>query len=80
MTEDDRPGDPAAEPDLIEVLNRWQQAGAVWRVVARSRSRATIALYRCDGGEEVERLTTAHPGTLRFLAGRDSSDDERPNS
>jgi hypothetical protein len=80
VTGDDRPQDPAAERDLTErdlteVLTRWHQAGAVWRVVARSRSQATVALCRCDGGEEVERLTTAHPGTLRFLAGRDSSDD-----
>jgi len=68
-------GDPIAERDLIEVLTRWQEAGAVWRVVARSRSQVTIALCRCDGGEEVERLMTAHPGTVDFLAGRDSSED-----
>jgi hypothetical protein len=65
----------APDRDLIEVLQRWQEAGAVWRVVARSRTRVTVALCRCDGGEEVERLTTSHPATLRFLTGRTGSED-----
>jgi hypothetical protein len=64
------------ERDLIEVLTRWHEAGAVWRVVARSPAQVTVALCRCDGGEEVERLTTTDPHTLAFLAGRDSSEDE----
>ena len=73
---DEEPNDDdLAQRDLVAVLTRWQEAGAVWQVVAHSGSRATVALLRCDGGEEVERLSTAHPGTLRFLAGRSSSQD-----
>ena len=72
---DEDPNDDLAQRDLIAVLTRWQDAGAIWQVVVHSGSRATVALLRCDGGEEVERLTTAHPGTLRFLAGRSSSQD-----
>ena len=74
-TVDEDPNDDLAQRDLIAVLTRWQEAGAVWQVLAHSGSRATVALLRCDGGEEVERLSTAHPGTLRFLAGRSSSQD-----
>jgi hypothetical protein len=31
----------------------------------------TIALLRCDGGEEVERLTTSDPRTLAFVGRRE---------
>jgi hypothetical protein len=40
-------------------------------VVWRSADRVTVALLRCDGGEEVERLTTSHPATLRYVAEHD---------
>ena len=66
---------PARDRDLRPDLQRWQDAGGVWRVVARSPSRVTVALCRCDAGEEVERLTSSHPGTVALLAGRDSSED-----
>lgn len=56
--------------DLVGTLLRWEESGAVWRVVASSPARVTIALLRCDGGEEVERLTTTHPATLAFVASR----------
>jgi hypothetical protein len=59
-----------ADRDLVETLLRWEESGAVWRVVASSPSRVTVALLRCDGGEEVERLTTTNPATLAFVAGR----------
>jgi hypothetical protein len=54
-------------PDLVPVLTRWQDAGGIWRVVARSNAQVTIALCRCDGGEEVERLSTGDVGTLRWV-------------
>ena len=34
----------------VAVLRRWEEAGAVWRVVARGRSGVTVALFQCDGG------------------------------
>jgi hypothetical protein len=61
--------------ELVSVLDRWQQSGAVWRVTARGRSHVTVALLRCDGGEEVERLTSADPLWLAHLQGREGSDD-----
>jgi hypothetical protein len=35
----------------------------------------TVALFRCDGGEEVERFTSADPELLRFIGDRLSSAD-----
>jgi hypothetical protein len=61
--------------DLVETLLRWQDAGGVWRVVAATSGRVTVALLRCDGGEEVERLATSDARTLQFIAGRTGSDD-----
>ncbi len=48
--------------DRIEELRRWEDSGAHWQVVARTPGRLTIALLRCDGGEEVERFVSVGPG------------------
>ena len=61
--------------DVMAALDRWRDMGALWQVVARSSASVTVALCRCDGGEEVERLTSSDPAVLAFLAGRDSSED-----
>ena len=68
-------GRVTAPDDPITVLQRWADAGAVWRVVDRRRASVTVALYQCDGGEEVDRITSTDPGLLRYLAGRTSSED-----
>lgn len=57
------------------VLRRWADAGAVWRVVARRRDGVTVALYQCDGGEEVDRISSDDPRLLQFLEGRTSSEN-----
>lgn len=59
--------------DPVAVLQRWQDSGAHWAVVARRNGVVTVALYRCDGGEEVDRLTSADPRLVEYLAGRESS-------
>lgn len=65
----------AGHRDLVAVLRRWEECGAVWRVLARLPSGVTVALCQCDGGEEVERFTSGDPRLLAFLAGRSSSED-----
>lgn len=67
--------EPSAGDDLVASLRRWQDSGALWRVVARGEGRVTVGLFTCDGGEEVQRLTTVDPEVLAFLCGRDSSED-----
>jgi hypothetical protein len=61
--------------DPVAALQRWADAGAVWRVVDRRRDSVTVALNRCDGGEEVDRISSTDPQLLRFLADRTSSED-----
>ena len=60
--------------DRVAELQRWQDSGAVWRVVSRTRRAVTIGLLRCDGGEEVDRFTTDDPRVLEFIGDRLSSD------
>jgi hypothetical protein len=67
----------AAESLSIQELQRWQDFGATWRVLASTDQAATIAMCRCDGGEEVRRVTTADPELLRWLAGRSCSEDDQ---
>jgi hypothetical protein len=59
MGDDDR--------DYVGELTRWQDSGATWQVVARTRRGVTVALMRCDGGEEVDRFTSNEPQLLAFV-------------
>ena len=61
--------------DRVAELQRWEDAGAVWRVLTRSADSVTVALLRCDGGEEAARFTSADARLLAYLADRDSSED-----
>ena len=67
---DAHPPDTAENP--VDVLRRWEDFGAVWEVVDRGEFGVTVSLCRCDGGEEVQRLTSADPELLTFLASRDT--------
>jgi hypothetical protein len=61
--------------DRVAELQRWQDAGAVWQVMSRNRRGVTIALLRCDGGEEVGRFTSDDPPLLDFIGNRLSSEE-----
>lgn len=61
------------EPDLLSVLRRWELSGAVWRVLRRSATGTTVALYRCDDGEEVDRFSTEDPDVLAYLGDRSTN-------
>jgi hypothetical protein len=67
-------GQDAMETEPVELLRRWESFGAAWRVVSRSSGAVTVALCRCDGGEEVTRVTSASPELDAWLAGRVSSE------
>ena len=56
--------------DRVAELQRWQDSGAVWEVIARSGSGVTVALLRCDGGEEVDRFMSDDPNLLSFIGDR----------
>lgn len=70
----DGAGTAARNRDVMGRLERWQEFGAVWRVAAQSAGFVTIALCRCDDGEEVDRLTSNDPALLAWLGGRTSSE------
>lgn len=61
--------------DRIAELQRWQDSGAIWEVLTRRGTSVTVALLRCDGGEEVERFTSDDPRLLTFIGDRRSSED-----
>lgn len=70
--------DASRGAELVETLERWEAHGAVWRVVHRGSDRVTVAMCRCDGGEEVERFTSDAPELLAFVAGRDAPTPPAP--
>ncbi|HEV7202956.1 MAG TPA: hypothetical protein VGN18_00020 [Jatrophihabitans sp.] len=54
----------------VDRLRRWEQFGGSWRVVARDDEAITVALCRCDGGEELERLSAADDDLVAFVGDR----------
>lgn len=79
----DPPTDSLPEPagpdarieDAVATLRRWEDAGAVWRVLAREGASITVGLWTCTGDELVDRVVSAEPALDRFVAGRTASDD-----
>jgi hypothetical protein len=67
-------------PDFVDLLRRWETAGGVWRVLGQDHHAVTVALYRCDGGEEADRFESTDPRVTEFLAGRLSSDERPPST
>jgi hypothetical protein len=66
--------DPADDP--VEQLRRWEDSGAVWRVIVRTESDVVIALLTCTAGEEVGRLRSSDPDLMRFVGTRISSEQQ----
>lgn len=62
-------------PDDGDRLRRWEDAGGTWRVLAGGIDRVTVGFCRCDGGEEVDRLTTTDAGALAHIGGRETSEE-----
>ena len=61
------------DSDRVAELQRWEDSGAIWSIVSRKQDRVTVALLRCDGGEEVDRFTSADPRLLDYIGERFSS-------
>ena len=53
----------------VEIVKRWEDHGASWRVVALSDERAEIELCTCYG-EPVERLESDDAALIEFVAAR----------
>ncbi|AEV76617.1 hypothetical protein MycrhN_6157 [Mycolicibacterium rhodesiae NBB3] len=59
----------------VAELQRWQDSGAMWEVISRRGDTVTVALLRCDGGEEMDRFTSDDSRLLAFIGDRRSSAD-----
>jgi predicted ArsR family transcriptional regulator len=71
-----RAGGAGREPGSpVERLRRWEDMGAVWRVLARTPSNVTVSMLSCDAGEEMDRLVSDDPLLLAFIGDRDASDE-----
>ncbi|MDF1603183.1 hypothetical protein [Nocardioides sp. YIM 152315] len=60
------------DPDLARLL-RWENAGGAWRVLHRADDEIIVALLTCDGGTEMERLTSSAAAVLEHVGDRDVS-------
>ena len=58
----------------VEILTRWEDHGAEWRVESLTDERAVVVLCTCTG-EPVDRLESGDAELLRFLRERESEDD-----
>jgi uncharacterized protein len=67
-------------PNYVDILHRWETAGGVWKVLGEEHRAVTVALYRCDGGEEADRFVSDDPRVWQFLAGRMSSEERPPST
>ena len=59
----------------LAALRRWEDSGAVWRVLSRAEGTVTLALCTCDGGEEMSRIVSDDPDLLAHVGDRRSSED-----
>jgi hypothetical protein len=53
----------------VEILERWEDHGAVWRAVHISDDHAIVDLCTCTG-EPVDRLESSDPELIRFIRDR----------
>jgi hypothetical protein len=56
--------------DPVEVLRRWEDNGAIWRLESLTEDRAVVVLCTCTG-EPVDRLESEDDGLLKFLHERE---------
>jgi hypothetical protein len=63
------------ESEVVESLQRWTDAGALWRVVRRSGDEVEISMCTCTGGEEVDRVVSRDAAVLDYVGERWSSED-----
>jgi hypothetical protein len=61
--------------DRVAELKRWQDSGAIWEVISRRGDTLTVALMRCDGGEEMDRFTSDDVRLWDFIGDRRSSQE-----
>lgn len=61
--------------DPVDVLQRWEAAGGLWRIVGRANGYLTVGLFRCDGGEQVDAVRSDDAALRALVGDRQSSLD-----
>jgi hypothetical protein len=61
------PRPDAVGENVLQRLERWEEFGAVWRVASRTAGTVTISMCRCDGGEQIDMLTSSDPDLLNWV-------------
>jgi hypothetical protein len=56
--------------DALDTLRRWEDAGGQWRVVAERKDSVVVALERCDGGEEIDRIEGRDRAFVEYVTSR----------
>ena len=51
----------------LDDLRRWEDFGGTWELVARRGDVRIVSLLRCDGGEEVGRLSSDEPDLVNYV-------------
>lgn len=69
------PDGDSSDDGVLATLRRWEASGGTWQVVVRTPGRLELELLTCDGGEVMQRLRAAPPGSAleQHVAGRTSS-------
>ena len=66
------PAAPGESSSDLERLVRWIAAGGEWQSVSCERE-VTVALLTCDRGEEMERIVSADPHFVAFVAAQETA-------
>lgn len=64
---------PSAGSSPIEILTRWEQHGALWRVIRVDPDAVTVELCSCVG-ERVDELRSDDPRLRDYVARRPRSE------
>lgn len=56
------------DDDPLAELTRWVDSGGTWKLIRDSDNVRTIALYTCDGGEEMHRINISDPAIEEWIA------------
>lgn len=57
--------------EALNQLLRWELSGATWQLERVREGTAVVALCRCDGGEEVDRLISDDPDFVAYVLAAD---------
>ncbi|MFT4296368.1 MAG: hypothetical protein QM582_13240 [Micropruina sp.] len=68
MTEPSEPSDRAEQSSDLAAVLRWQASGGEVRVLAWGPP-VVVALITCDGGQEMQRITSVATDLLAHLRG-----------